>query len=290
MIGDIDKQFSVLLSLYIKEDPRYLQECFESLLDQTVPATEWVIVEDGPLTQELYQVLDTYQERYPGLIKRVPLEKNLGLGLALREGMLHCSHELVARMDTDDLARPARFEKQLACFEKDPVLDICGSHILEFEADPQHPNAVRKVPLGHDEIVHYQKSRSAFNHVTVMFKKSSVLRAGNYEDAPLMEDDMLWVRMLLSGAKGMNLDDYLVDVRTGAGMIERRGGFGYFKKYCDGRRKILETGFISHFDYYKTCAIQLIVALVPNKIRFLIFTKLLRSNQELSELQQDTRT
>lgn len=279
MIGEIDKKFSVLLSLYIKEKPRYLQDCFESLLNQTVPAAEWVIVEDGPLSQELYQVLDTYQERYPGLIKRVPLEKNVGLGLALREGMLHCSHELVARMDTDDIARPERFEKQLACFEKDPALDICGSHILEFDTDPQHPNAVRKVPLVHEDIVRYQKSRSAFNHVTVMFKKSSVLRAGNYEDAPLMEDDMLWVRMLLSGAKGMNIDEYLVDVRTGAGMIERRGGIAYLKKYCDGRRKILETGFISRFEYYKTVVIQAVVALVPNSIRFLIFTKLLRDSR-----------
>lgn len=280
-----DKQFSVLLSLYIKEKPYYLQECFDSLLRQTVPATEWVVVEDGPLTQELYQVLEAYQERYPGLIKRVPLEKNVGLGLALREGMLHCSYELVARMDTDDIARKDRFEKQLACFEKDPTLDICGSHILEFDTDPQHPNAVRKVPLGHDEITRYQKSRSAFNHVTVMFKKSSVLKAGNYEDAPLMEDDMLWVRMLLSGAKGMNIDDYLVDVRTGVGMIERRGGLSYLRKYCAGRKKILETGFINHFDYYKTVMIQTIVALVPNKIRFLIFTKLLRNKNELSQIE-----
>lgn len=277
MIGEVDKKFSVLLSLYVKENPLYLQECFDSLLSQTRPAAEWVIVEDGPLSQELYQVLDSYQERYPGLIKRVPLEKNVGLGLALREGMYHCSYELVARMDTDDIAGKERFEKQIACFERDPDLDICGSHIREFDTDPQHPNAVRKVPLNHDEIMRYQKSRSAFNHVTVMFKKSSVLKAGNYEDAPLMEDDMLWVRMLLSGAKGMNIDEYLVDVRTGAGMIERRGGLAYLKKYCDGRRKILETGFISRFDYYKTVAIQVVVALVPPQLRALIFEKLLRS-------------
>ncbi|QTH48724.1 glycosyltransferase [Streptococcus sp. zg-86] len=280
-MGEIKKEFSVLLSLYIKENPSYLQECFDSLLNQTVPATEWVVVEDGPLSPELYQVLDSYQEQYPGLIKRVPLEKNVGLGLALREGMLHCSYELVARMDTDDIARNDRFEKQLACFEKYPELDICGSHILEFDTDPQYPNAVRKVPLEHEEIVYYQKSRSAFNHVTVMFKKSSVLKAGNYEDAPLMEDDMLWVRMLLSGAKGMNIDEYLVDVRTGAGMIERRGGFSYLKKYCDGRKMILETGFISRFDYYKTVAIQVIVALVPNKVRFWIFTALLRQKTNI---------
>ncbi|MBF0777818.1 glycosyltransferase [Streptococcus cuniculi] len=283
MIGEVDKKFSVLLSLYVKENPLYLQECLESLVSQTRPASEWVIVEDGPLSQELYQVLDSYQERYPDLIKRVPLEQNVGLGLALREGMLHCSYELVARMDTDDIARTDRFERQLVCFEQDPTLDICGSHILEFDIDPQHPTAVRKVPLLHDDIVNYQKSRSAFNHMTVMFKKSSVVKAGNYEDAPLMEDDMLWVRMFLSGAKGMNIDDYLVDVRTGAGMIERRGGLSYLKKYRAGRKKILETGFISRFDYYKTVGIQSIVALVPHKIRFLIFTQLLRNKKELSE-------
>jgi hypothetical protein len=134
----------------------------------------------------------------------------------------------------------------------------------------------REVPLSHDRIAEYQKQRSAFNHMTVMYKKSTVLKAGNYEDCPLMEDDMLWIRMLIAGAKCANIDDYLVYVRTGYAMIERRGGWAYFKKYRNGRRMIKDTGYISFLDYEKTIVVQFIVALLPKNIRRFFFIKLLR--------------
>src|SRR5699024_7205017 len=109
--------------------------CFESLLKQTVQADEWVVVEDGPLTDELYSVLDEYEKKYENLIKRVPLSENIGLGLALKEGVVNCSNEIIARMDTDDICVPERFEKQLREFQQDKDLDICGSYIIEFEGD-----------------------------------------------------------------------------------------------------------------------------------------------------------
>ena len=126
-------QFSVLMSLYINEKAEYAKACFDSLLAQTIPAAEWVIVEDGPLTEEMYDLLNKYQDENPGLIRRVPLEKNCGLGVALEKGVCECRYALIARMDTDDIARPDRFEKQLALFREDSGLDICGSHVKEFE-------------------------------------------------------------------------------------------------------------------------------------------------------------
>lgn len=272
----MEEKFSVLMSLYFKEKVEYAKECFESLLNQTVPATEWIIVEDGPLTKELYDLLDEYQNKYPNLIIRVPLEKNVGLGLALREGILHCNYELIARMDTDDIARKDRFELQLNEFNKNPNLDICGSHIIEFEGTVKNILSKRIVPTSHEDIIKYQKTRSAFNHMTVMYKKKSVLRAGNYEDCPLMEDDIMWIRMIISGSKCMNINDFLVFARTGYAMIERRGGWLYYKKYINAKKKILNTGYISKWDYYKTIVIQLIVSMVPKKMRLYIFTKLLR--------------
>ena len=269
-------EFSVLMSVYIKENPEYLRECFESLLLQTVQPKEWVIVEDGPLTVALYTVLDEYQDKFPGLIKRVPLGKNMGLGLALKEGVKHCASELIARMDTDDICVPDRFEKQLAEFEKDKALDICGSHIIEFEGDIQNVLSKRMVPLTNEEIIQYQRRRSAYNHMTVMFKKSTVLRAGNYEHAPLMEDDMLWTRLIIAGAKGKNIDDYLVYARTGLAMIDRRGGYAYFKKYKASRKKVYQLGLATYGDYIYTLLVQFVVALCPSAIRRFIFTKLLR--------------
>ena len=270
------KDFSVLMSLYIKEKPEYVDECFRSLLRQTVQANEWVIVEDGPLTIEMYRLLDMYQSKYPYLIKRVPIKKNQGLGLALRTGISECSNELIARMDTDDIAREDRFEKQLDAFQKDSKLDICGSHIIEFEGIKENILAKRNVPLNHSDIVKYQKTRSAFNHMTVMYKKSAVLRAGNYEHCPLMEDDMLWVRMILTGAKCANINDYLVYARTGTAMVERRGGWQYYKKYRSGKKKIKETGFINEFEYIKAVLPQFVVSLLPPRLRLLIFVKVLR--------------
>ena len=267
---------SVLMSVYIKEKPEYLRECFDSLLQQTVLAKEWLIVEDGPLTEELYMVLDEYQDKYPGLIKRVPLPKNVGLGLALREGVKNCSYEMIARMDTDDICIPERFERQLKEFETNTRLDICGSHIIEFEDNIQNVLSKREVPLSNDDIVKYQRRRSAYNHMTVMFKREAVLKAGNYEHAPLMEDDMLWTRLILSGANGLNIDDYLVYARTGLAMIGRRGGYSYFKKYKASRKKVYQLGLATYWDYIYTLIIQFVVALCPAMIRRFIFTKLLR--------------
>lgn len=267
--------FSVLMSLYYKEDPAYLRQCMDSLLAQTVLPEQIVIVKDGPLTASLETVLEEYTSRAPALYTIVPLEKNVGLGLALAEGMLHCRNELVARMDTDDICRSDRFALQLAEFEKDPTLDVCGSHIAEFEGSPQNIVARRTVPLADEVIRQYQKRRDGVNHVTVMYKKSKVLEAGNYQSCMLMEDTYLWVRMMLCGAVFCNIDDDLVYVRIGSDMFERRGGLAYFKKYRQGRKKVKETGYIGLWDYYYTLAVQLVVALLPNGLRGWIFKKLL---------------
>lgn len=269
-------EFSVLMSIYIKEKAEYFEQCMKSMFIQTVLPREIVIVKDGAITKELEDVLQRYQQKYPDVIKTVQLPRNMGLGLALAEGIRHCTYELIARMDTDDIARKDRFEKQLLEFEKDEKLDICGSHIREFSGDVGNILSERKVPLTHEGIARYQRQRSAFNHVAVMYKKSAVLKAGNYQHAPLIEDDLMWIHMLQAGAKCRNIDDYLVYVRTGYAMIERRGGWDYFKKYRNGRRRILSTGYISYWDYSKTVAVQFAVALMPKRMRRFVFTKLLR--------------
>lgn len=269
-------KFSVLMSLYIKEKAEYVRQCFDSLLNQTVKATEWVVVEDGPLTSELYAVLDEYEKKNPGLLKRVPFKVNRGLGLALRDGVIECTYDLIARMDTDDIARNDRFEKQLAMFENDPELGVCGSHIKEFENNINNIISERKVPINEKDIREYQKRRDSFNHMTVMYKKEAVLKAGNYKNCMLMEDTLLWVNMILAGVKCENVDDYLVFARTGVDMYERRGGYSYYKKYKSGRKQVYQTGYISWWDYEYTLIIQFVVAIIPGKLRGFIYKKLLR--------------
>lgn len=268
-------KFSVLFSVYGKERPEFFDTALDSVYRQTVKADEWVIVKDGPVSEELQAVIDKYKELSDVNIKEVALPENRGLGPALAAGVPECGFELIARMDSDDIAVPERFELQLAEFEKNPALDLCGGQIEEFETTPEEIVGERHVPLTQAEIEKYQRTRCAFNHMTVMYKKSKVLEAGNYKDCPLMEDDMLWVDMLLHGAVCMNLGKTLVYARTNRNMIARRGGIKYYKKYKTARKMILETGFITKREYRKTNRIQLIVCLMPAWLRKFVFFKML---------------
>lgn len=266
--------FSVLLSVYRKENPEYLKQSIDSIFTQTVTPTEIVMVEDGPLTDELYKVLDGYKKdpRW----KAVPLPENVGLGKALNAGLEACSYELVARMDTDDIAKPERFEKQLAAFAADPELSLCGTQAAEFRDTPENVTAHKKVPLTDEEIRQYARKRNPFNHPTVMYKKSEVLRAGSYQDAMWFEDYYLWARMLAQGSKTRNLPEELLWFRAGEDMFGRRGGFKYVKSAVSVKRKIWKLGVSGFGDFLVSAGGQVAVGLMPNGLRRRFYQKFLR--------------
>ena len=272
------QQFSVLMSVYIKENPIFLKDAIESIQNQTMKPSEIILVEDGPLTPELYQVLDQVEAESEIPVKRCPLEENQGLGLALRYGVLQCQYDIIARMDTDDIAVPDRFEQQIHLMEQEN-LDLLGGHIAEFIDNPKEVVSYRRVPTQHADIVTYQRMRSAFNHMTVMFKKNMVLKAGNYEDGLYMEDDLLWLNMIAAGARTGNVDQILCRVRVGAGMFERRGGLRYLNLYRQARQRMLERNQISYIEYAKSVGVQAVVALCPGFVRQFIFVKLLRKSK-----------
>lgn len=267
--------FSVLLSVYVKEQPEYLRKSLESVFSQTVCPTQVVLVEDGPLTPALEAVIADFTANYSTL-ELVPLAQNVGLGKALNAGLSHCRYELVARMDTDDIAVPERFERQLAAFAQDPQLAICGGHAREFVDTPEHVVSDKQVPLSHEDILSYARKRNPFNHPTVMFRKSAVEAVGGYQHAPLFEDYYLWARMLQHGAKARNLDENLLYFRTGEDQYARRGGWSYFKKVRAGKQMILRTGMMSRSDYLVSTAASAVVSLMPNGLRGWIYRKFLR--------------
>lgn len=277
---------SALMSVYHKESPVFLRESLLSVFRQTRPVDELVLVADGPLTDGLYRVLDELKEEDRKLLRLIPLEKNLGLGLALRRGVEECRGDLIFRMDTDDIADPLRLEKELHLMEENPALDGVGSYIAEFEDDLNHVMAVREVPLSEDGIRKYQRKRSALNHVSVLLKRESILRAGNYEDALYMEDDMLWHNMLQSGAAFRNIPESLVFVRVGQGFVERRGGSSYLSYYKAARKKMLKRGQISYGDYAVTVAAQCLTALLPAFLRRLFFHRILRGRKDDKSLKE----
>lgn len=278
-MSKLSNKISVLMSVYKNESSEYLLKSVESVVNQTRQPDEILIVEDGPLTDDLYKALDRLENVFPSLIKRLPLEVNQGLGLALKHGVEHCSYELIARMDTDDIAVENRFELQENAFREDSTLDIIGGFIDEFVDDSSSPISTRKVPLNHEDILKYQRMRSAFNHMTVMFKKTAVLKANNYEHGLYMEDDLLWHNMISSGAKMKNLDVVLCHVRVGEGMYNRRGGLKYLIHYSDARKKMLRRSQISLSEYIISMMVQCVVAIIPTKARQFVFVKLLRSNE-----------
>lgn len=267
--------FSVLLSLYVKEYPSYFKQCLDSLFTQTLLPNEIILVEDGPLTSELEHVVSEYSARYP-ILKVVPLPQNQGLGKALNEGLKYCSYELIARMDTDDIAKPDRFQKQVEVFEKHPEIDVCGAWIDEFEGNIDKIISTRKLPEWHNNIAAYAKKRNPINHPVVMFKKSAVVKAGSYQHFPLFEDYYLWVRMLMNGAKFYNIQESLLWFRFSPEMFKRRGGWGYAMKEIKFQKTLRRMGFISTPIYLKNVAIRLTTRIIPNSWRSFIYKNLLR--------------
>lgn len=250
--------FSVLLSVYSKENPNFLEQSLLSVFNQTLKPNEVVLVEDGALTPELYSII----EKFPKL-KIVKLEKNSGLGVALNEGLKHCSYDIVARMDTDDIAKPNRFEKQIKFLEENPEISLLSGYIEEFNNDPFKISSIRKVPLDHNEIKLFLKKRNAFNHMAVVFKKNAVIESGSYQKVPFFEDYDLWIRMIQHGYKAANIPDIIIQARIGNDMIGRRYGFKYAKDEIYFLKRQLKSGFISNAEYLKLLVMRVPIRLLP---------------------------
>ncbi len=266
------EKYSVLMSLYKKEHPEYLRLALDSMINQTVKPDEIVLVEDGPLTPELYKVLDEYDQHFT----RVKNPTNLGLGLALNEGLKVCKNELVARMDTDDISKPDRCEKQLKRFEDKPELSIVGSHIDEFVGSPDNVISQRKVPTDSQSIYNFAKKRSAFNHPAVMYRKSHVLAEGGYADLKRNQDVDLFGRMLFKGYKAENIDEALLWFRSSDELAVRRKSWENTWSYIATIKKFWKMGYSSVFDYLTVLIAQTGMYLMPVKVQNWVYKKFLR--------------
>lgn len=267
--------FSVLLSLYIKEQPSFLKQSLDSLLSQTLQPNEIVLVKDGPLTSELDAVVSDFAKRCASL-KVVALPQNQGLGRALNEGLKYCSYDLVARMDTDDIAKLDRFEKQIRVFQQNPNIDVCSAWIDEFVDNQHQVIATRKLPERHDEIKVYAQSRCPVNHPVVMFKKEAVLAAGGYQHFPLFEDYFLWMRMLKNGAVFYNIQESLLYFRTSPDMFKRRGGWKYAMDEFRFQKVMFDMNMISSKQFLLNVMTRFPVRIAPNQVRSWLYKKALR--------------
>ncbi|MBD5585005.1 MAG: glycosyltransferase [Clostridia bacterium] len=268
--------FTVLMAVYKNDRPEYFKQAVESVtLKQSIKPDEVVVVVDGPVPQELDCSIRELEELYGLRILR--LKDNKGLGVALREGILIASNDIVARMDSDDIAVPNRFELQLSYLVNNPSCDLVGGQISEFIELENNIVGKREVPCYSQDINLYLQARCPFNHMTVMFKKSSVLSAGNYIDWHYNEDYYLWIRMMEAGCEFANLPDTLVNVRVGKDMYARRGGWKYFISEKGLQDYMLKHGIIGLPKYVLNVIIRFgVQVVIPNRLRGFLFQKIFR--------------
>ena len=274
----MNTQYSVLMSIYYKEDPVYFDQSIKSMLDQTVKPDDFVIVKDGPLTSELDAVIEKYTSMYPGLFQIISLEKNEGLGAALALGIQKTKNELVARMDSDDISVPTRCEEELMVFERQPDLGVVGSYGAEFIDSLDNIIAIHKVPEYSGEIYAFMKRRCALIHPTVMYKKSMVLSIGNYHSIPLYEDYEFFARMILdNNVKSYNIQKPLYFIRISEDFYNRRGGIKYARNVLNFKYSMLKKGYMSFGDFVISGIGQACVCIMPNRVRKIIYNSFLRN-------------
>lgn len=272
----MENKYSVLMSVYYKEKTEYLWQSMQSIYDQTVPTDDFVLVCDGPLTSELDAVITIMQGKFDSRLHVYHLEKNGGLGNALNVGIKHCKNELVARMDSDDISRPDRCQKQLNVFSKNPVYSIVSGIVEEFSDDISNATACRVVPEHQQDIINFAKKRNPFNHPCVMYKKSVVEAVGGYQDFYLLEDYYLWIRMLQNGVQGYNIQEPLLWMRAGSDMYKRRGGWKYAQSQQALFKYMAQTGLITKGQYQLQSLIRFVSSSIPSKVRKFLFKQILR--------------
>lgn len=269
-------EYSVLMSVYHKEKPDWLEFSIKSMLNQTVPPSEFVLVKDGKLTDELDEVINQYTNKYPDLFNIVVLEKNIGLGPALKIGMENCKNVWVARMDSDDYSLPTRIEKEFDFIRNNPDYDIIGSWHSEFIGTIENRIAIKKLPETNAEIIKYSKKRNPFSHPSVLIKKEKVINSGNYRSYHLVEDYDMWLRMIRSGCKCYNIQEPLIYVRISEDLYKRRGGRKYLKSILKFKREQFKIGYMCFSDFFISSFSSIIVCLIPSSLRKLVYEKLLR--------------
>lgn len=270
-----DLKFSVSMCVYEKDNPDWFRTAVDSILHQTRVPDEVVLVVDGPVPENLNAAITEY-ERHPDF-RVIRLAVNRGHGEARRIGLAHCRYPLVALMDADDISVSDRFKKQLAIFQEKPTVTVVGGNITEFVGSPENIVSARIVEKADADIKQDIKKRCPINQMTVMFRKRNVEAVGGYIDWYCNEDYYLWLRLYLAGAQFANIPDYLVNVRVGKEMYQRRGGMQYFLSEARLQNYMLKNHIIGIGTYIVNVGKRLVVqVLLPNRLRSWVFQKFAR--------------
>ncbi|MBQ8791462.1 MAG: glycosyltransferase [Ruminiclostridium sp.] len=277
MENRILKPYSVLMSVYKGENTDYFRASMDSLCAQTYPADQIVLVCDGPLSNELDSVIDSYRDKLSGVLDVIKLPENKGTAYCANEGLKACRNEYIMKMDSDDVCNEKRAEKQMSYLTEKPYIDILGSYIEEFKSADNTAIGVRQTPTTHEEIMKFAKRRAPFNNQTLVYKKEYAEKIGGYSsDLIRCEDYDFMVRMLMAGAKSANIPEVLVRYRVDKNNLKRRRNWKNTKSFFAVRKKIYKMGFSGFWDYVLPCAGQLMLFITPSCITGLIYKIMLR--------------
>ena len=273
--------FSVLMSVYYKENPKFLDLSLKSvLIEQTVIPTEIVMIKDGKLTNELEKVIKKYTKKFPDIIKIYSFEENRGLGQALQSGLEYCKYNIVMRMDTDDICVPNRFELQLDYMKKHKDVSAVGGYIGEFIDEPNEELRIKKMPLKYEDVKKYSKFRNPINHMTVCFRKNDILEVGNYQPLHYLEDHYLWSRLLVTGKKIENISQILVYARIGNGFNARRGSKNYIAGWKFLQNFLYKNKYINLYEKTRNVIGMYTMVYVPPALRTFMYDNILRERKK----------
>lgn len=265
------------MPVYYKEKPLFFEQALDSILNQTLLPNEIVIVKDGALTKELDNIIENYSLNYNDLFNIITLAQNVGPGKARNTGLQACKYNYIALMDSDDIADLTRFEKQIEYLEKHPEIDCLGSNVTEFEGNQENIISKKIVPLTHEEIFKFGKWRSPMNNVTVIYKKDKVIEAGGYNSFNFGEDYLLFAKMLVAGMKFHNLEECLVNVRGGAGMLSKRIGLCRIIQEFKLFWTFFRMGYINIFEFSRNVSLKFLLRIIPTCFRSWIYQTFLRT-------------
>ena len=233
---------SVLLSVYKNEKPDFLARALTSIWDnQTLKPDEIIVVEDGPIPDSLEDIVLSSKSKVQGeghaTFTIVKLPKNGGLTKALNEGLKHVKGDLIARMDSDDISAPQRFEIQEAFLEEHPEIDILGGSLQEFDETNECLN-IRHYPISHEAVCKYIVKACPLAHPSVMMRKRIFDKGLGYDERYRMSQDIkLWFDAILAGYRIGNIPEVLLYFRRDGDVFKRRSrakAWNEFKIYMNG--------------------------------------------------------
>ncbi len=281
-VGARMSTISVLLPIYYKESVEVINKCLRSMLEQTIRPDEIVCALDDPSTPEIEATIDSFANQSGIRTVKCYCKRGSGLGAVLNVGVKNCTCDYIARMDADDIAVPDRLEKERNYLDTHRDVDVVGSNIAEFETTPEEIIAYRNVPADDTDCKEMLKRRDPINHMTAMYRRESVLKAGNYSsDMMSCEDTYLWTGFYAAGLHFANIQENLVFAHAGREMYERRGGkkaFFYVKKAIEYKK---EVGLIGTGEaVFQEIANYCILILMSKKMRAFVYEKILRRKKE----------